>query len=94
VAEAEAPRDGRFVERIGFYNPLAKSDKEEKFSLSEERARYWLSVGVQPTERVSLFLARAGVIPAPQQPTRPHKSQPKKKAQERAKAAAAESSAA
>lgn len=86
VAEAQAPRDGRFVERVGSYDPLLKADAPSRVKLTEERIRYWLSVGVQPTERVALFLGRAGVIPMPAQKVRPLKSKPKKKAVERAKA--------
>jgi len=87
VAEATAPRDGKFVEKVGFYDPLL-SDTAERVRLNEERIRYWLSVGTQPTERVALFLGRAGIIPAPEIRSRPSKSQPKKKALERAKARA------
>ena len=92
VAEATAPRDGRFVEKVGFYDPLLP-DTAERVRLNEDRIRYWLSVGCQPTERVALFLGRAGIIPAPAMKNRPQKSKPKKKALERAKAEAVASAA-
>ncbi|MBI1954272.1 MAG: 30S ribosomal protein S16 [Proteobacteria bacterium] len=85
VAEATSPRDGRFVERVGSYNPLLSHDNPERIVLNSERIQYWLSVGAQPTERVAKFLGQQ--VPATSQ--NPKKSQPKKKAQERMKAAAA-----
>ena len=89
VAPSQAPRDGRFLERIGSYAPRLSSDAANRVTLSEDRARYWLSVGAQPTERVALFLGRAGLIPMPAQKDRPSKAKPKKKAVERAKERAA-----
>jgi small subunit ribosomal protein S16 len=85
VAPSRAPRDGQFLERVGSYAPLLASDSPYRLKIDEERVRYWLSVGAQPTERVALFLGRAGVIPMPAQKVRPTKSKPKKKAIERAK---------
>ena len=85
VAPSRSPRDGNFIERIGTYAPCMQGDASQRVVVSEDRARYWLSVGAQPTERVALFLGRAGVIPMPTQPNRPLKAQPKKKAQERTK---------
>jgi len=89
VAEATSPRDGRFVERVGSYNPMLASDHAERVVLNEERIKYWLSVGAQPTDRVHLFLSRANILPAAKRTEKPAKSAPKKKAQERAKAEAA-----
>lgn len=99
VAEATAPRDGRFVERIGSYNPFLEHGHKERVVLNEERAKYWLSVGAQPTDRVVGFLAEVKIMEKPAQSVTPKKSQPKKKAQERlaaeeAKAAAAAEAAA
>ena len=94
VAEATAPRDGRFVEKVGTYDPLLPGDRADRVTLVEDRIRHWLSVGVQPTERVALFLGRAQIIPARVQPNRPQKAAPGKKAQERLKEAAARAEAA
>lgn len=94
VAEASAPRDGRFVERVGSYNPILPSDHAERIVLDQERLTYWLSVGAQPTDRVALFMGRAGIIPMPQRQANPQKSQPRKKAQERMKEEAAKAEAA
>lgn len=96
VAEAHTPRDGRFVEKIGAYNPMIPQDRAGRIVLNEERARYWLSVGAQPSDRVALFLGQANIIAMPERRDTPHKSAPKKKAQDRMKAeiAAAEAKAA
>lgn len=90
VAEATAPRDGRFIERLGSYNPMLPSDHPDRVKLVEERIRHWLSVGALPTDRVARFLGQAGIIPAPAVPNQTKKSQPKAKAQERLKAQQAE----
>jgi small subunit ribosomal protein S16 len=87
IADAASPRDGRFLERIGHYNPLLPRDNPERIKFDVERVKHWLSRGAQPTERVQRFLADANLATF-KQPTRPQKSQPKKKAQERAAAAA------
>lgn len=94
IAEASAPRDGRFVERVGSYNPILPSDHAERVVLDQERLSYWLSVGAQPTDRVALFMGRAGIIPMPARNASPQKSQPRKKAQERMKEEAAKAEAA
>ena len=62
IADARAPRDGRFIERIGIYNPLLPKDSENRVSLDEERAKYWVSKGVEPTDRVRKFLALRNLI--------------------------------
>lgn len=85
VAEATAPRDGRFVEKVGTYNPMLPRDHTDRIRLVEDRIKYWLSVGAQPTDRVELFLANAKLVAMPQRPDQPKKSQPKAKAQERIK---------
>lgn len=89
VAENTAPRDGRFVERVGSYNPLLTKEHQDRIVLNQERIKYWLSVGAQPTDRVCLFLEKAGLVPAKKRPETPTKSAPKKKAQERMKQEAA-----
>lgn len=83
VAENTAPRDGRFVEKLGFYNPLLSHENVERFVVNGERTKYWMSVGAKPTERVEKLLALKGLCETPKTPDRPKKSMPKKKAQER-----------
>ncbi len=61
VAEATAPRDGRFIERIGSWNPILPKDSPDRIVLDEERAKHWLSVGAQPTDRVLRFLDAKGI---------------------------------
>lgn len=84
VAEATAPRDGRFVERLGTYDPRLPHDNAGRIYLKGDRVKHWMSVGAKPSERVALFLGKAGLAPMPSQPNRPQKSAPKQKAQERA----------
>ena len=88
VADSRSPRDGRFVEKIGSYNPMLDHDAPDRVKLDVERAKHWLGHGATPSDRVALFLGRAGVIAMPAQPVRPEKSKPKAKAQERAAEAA------
>jgi small subunit ribosomal protein S16 len=85
VAENTSPRDGRFVERVGHYDPLLPQDNSERVVLKQERIEFWLARGAAPSERVALFLSQVGIIPAGDRPVRPKKSAPKKKAQERLK---------
>ena len=61
VADSRSPRDGRFIERIGSYNPLLGKDNPDRVKLDAERAKHWVSVGAQPTDRVARFLDAAGV---------------------------------
>ncbi|MGL5784535.1 MAG: 30S ribosomal protein S16 [Alphaproteobacteria bacterium] len=89
VAEATAPRDGRFVEKVGTYNPMLPKEHTLRIVLNQERIQHWLSVGSQPTERVARFLGTAGLIPMPKIQERPQKALPRKKAQERLKEKAA-----
>lgn len=89
VAEATAPRDGRFVEKVGTYNPMLSQDSAVRVVLEAERIRYWLSVGAQPTDRVARFLGKADIMPMPAYRPTPVKSLPGKKAQEREKEKAA-----
>ena len=93
VAEAAAPRDGRYVERVGTYNPMVPKDHEQRLTLNGERINFWMSKGAQPTERVHKMLASAGLMTAPVLRDQPKKSAPGKKRAER-EAAAAEAAAA
>ena len=93
VAEASAPRDGRYVERVGTYNPMVPKDHEQRLTLNGERISFWMSKGAQPTERVHKMLASAGLMAAPALRDQPKKSAPGKKRAER-EAAAAEADAA
>jgi small subunit ribosomal protein S16 len=86
VAEASSPRDGRFVEKVGTYNPLLPHGHAERIVLNTDRIKYWLSVGALATDRVELFLHNAGLAEKPKRAPDPKKSAPKKAAQERAKA--------
>jgi len=102
IADARAPRDGRFLEKVGSWNPMLPKDNEKRVELNLERIQEWIAKGAQPTDRVLRFLAEAGVA---QRDTKnnPEKAKPGKKAQERAaeraqreedaKAAAAEAAA-
>ena len=92
VAEASAPRDGRYVERVGTYNPMVPKDHDQRLVLKNERITYWLGQGAQPTERVQKMLASAGLTEAPVIREQPKKSAPGKKRAER-EAAAAEAAA-
>lgn len=97
AADVRAPRDGKYLEQIGTYNPLLAKDDEKRVILNEDRARYWLGVGGQPSDRVARFLDAAGVLErAPR--NNPNKAKPGEKAVERAeekaeKAAAADEAA-
>ena len=92
IAEASAPRDGRYVERVGTYNPMVPKDHDQRLVLKNERITYWLGQGAQPTERVQKMLASAGLTEAPVIREQPKKSAPGKKRAER-EAAAAEAAA-
>ncbi len=85
VAEATAPRDGRFIEKIGTYNPLLPKDHADRVTLVEERVKHWLSVGAQPTDRVLRFLDARGLAKRAERHN-PNKAEPGAKAKERAEA--------
>jgi small subunit ribosomal protein S16 len=87
VAEATAPRDGRFIEKIGTFNPLLPKDKAERVRLDQERVKYWIKSGAQPTDRVLRILDGLGLAKR-EQHNNPIKGQPKKKRLEREKAQA------
>jgi small subunit ribosomal protein S16 len=99
ATDSRMPRDGRFIEKLGTYNPLLPKDSEERVKLDMERVQYWLGQGAQPTDRVSRFLEAAGVLPKKERANM-KKAEPGKKAQDRAQekadkaAAAAEAAAA
>lgn len=86
AAHSTSPRDGRYIEQVGTYDPMLKKDNPERVRLNEERCKYWLSVGALPTDRVSRFLDAAGLAKRDAK-NNPDKAKPKKKAQERMKAA-------
>ena len=94
AADSRMPRDGRFIEKLGTYNPLLPKDSEERVKMNMERIQYWLDQGAQPTDRISRMLEAAGVLDKKER-NNPKKALPGKKAQEReeekaAKAAEAE----
>lgn len=101
AADQRAPRDGRYIEKLGSYNPMLPKEHAERLVYDEERVKYWLSQGAEPTERLTKLFANVGLVPAPKFAARPIQSAPKAKAMERikdkaekaAKAAAAAASA-
>ena len=93
VANSRSPRDGRFIEKIGAYNPLLAKDDANRIVLDADRAKHWLSVGAQPTDRVARFLDAAGVKERAAR-TNPKKAEPGDKAKERAEERAAKLAAA
>ena len=88
AADSRMPRDGRFIEKLGTYNPLLTKDSEDRIKMNMERVQYWLDQGAQPTDRISRFLEAAGVAEKKER-SNPNKAQPGKKAQERAEEKAA-----
>jgi len=93
VADARMPRDGRFVERLGTFDPLKAKDAADRIVIDAEKAKAWIAKGAQPTDRVARLLETVGVGQRAAQ-SNPEKAKPKKKAQERAAAAAAAEAAA
>src|SRR5512140_632256 len=83
VADSRAPRDGRFIERLGYFNPLLPKERTERLKIDLEKAKAWIAKGAQPSDRVLRFLDAAGVMKRPPR-NNPIKAKPKKKAQERA----------
>ncbi len=84
IADSRSPRDGRFLERVGSYNPMLPAQHEDRVRLEGERIQHWIGQGALPTERVAKFLGHAGLAPMPVHREQPIQSAPKKKAQERA----------
>ncbi|MEL7485947.1 MAG: 30S ribosomal protein S16 [Pseudomonadota bacterium] len=103
VADSRMPRDGRFIEKVGSYNPLLKKDDPNRFQYKEDRVKHWLSKGAKPTDRVARYLSVNGIVEW-ERGNNPNKAKPGQKAQDRleeqrqkeedAKAAAAEAAAA
>ena len=87
VADSRSPRDGRYIEKLGTFDPLKAKDAADRVVLDLEKAKAWLGKGAQPTDRVARILDAAGAVKREAR-NNPEKAQPKKKAQERAAAAA------
>ena len=95
IAEAAAPRDGRYVERIGHYNPMVPKEHENRLSVNSERVKFWMDKGAQPTDRVHKLLAIANILKAPELREQPKKSAiGQKRAEREAEAADAAKAAA
>jgi len=88
AADSRMPRDGRYIEKLGTYNPLLPKDSEERVKMNMERVQYWLDQGAQPTDRIARFL-EAGGVRGKTPRNNPQKGEPGKKARERAEARAA-----
>ena len=92
VADSRSPRDGRFIERLGYFNPLLPKEQTDRLKLDLDKVKAWLDKGATPSDRVMRFLDAAGIAKRTQG-NNPEKAKPKKKAQERAAAKAGEKSA-
>ena len=90
VADSRAPRDGRFIEKIGTYNPMLAKENPQRVALLEERVKHWLKNGAQPSDRVARFLHTANIGPLVKWNETPKKSAPRAKTLERMKLAATE----
>jgi small subunit ribosomal protein S16 len=93
VADSRSPRDGRYIEVVGTYDPMVSRDRPDRVLLKEERIKHWLGVGATPSDRVAKFCAREGLIEERPRAEQSKKPLPKAKAQERIKAAEAAASA-
>jgi len=78
IADSRFPRDGRFIEKVGFFNPLLPKTKKERINLEVERIKHWISKGAKPTLRVSRILGEAEILPMPPKGNNPLKAIPKK----------------
>jgi len=87
IADSRSPRDGRFIEKVGTYNPMLDRGHKERVVLKAERIQHWMKMGATPSDRVARFLGDAGLAPKPEIRETPKKSAPRAKAQERAKGA-------
>ena len=83
IADSRSPRDGRFIEKVGHFNPLLPKDNPDRLKLDLEKIKEWIGKGAKPTEKLERFLGEANVVPMPVQKNNPKKALPKKKAQER-----------
>jgi len=88
AADSRMPRDGRFIEKLGTYNPLLPKDSEDRVKMDLERVQHWLAQGAKPTDRIARFLEAAGALPKSTR-NNPNKAEPGKKAKERAEQRAA-----
>ena len=79
VADSRRSRDGKFIEKLGYYNPLLPKDSKERVTLYLDRVKYWLSKGAKPSYKVSLFLGNQNIIPMPAKRNNPQKAIPKSK---------------
>jgi small subunit ribosomal protein S16 len=87
VADSRSPRDGRFIEKVGTYNPRVAKDHKEHLVIKEERVKHWMGLGALPTDRVQRLLVKTGLTKMPEIPTQTKQDKPRAKAQERLKAA-------
>ncbi len=94
AADQRAPRDGRYIEKLGTYNPLLPREHAERLVVDQDKVKSWLSKGAQPTERLQKLFANLGLCAAPKISAQPKKSAPKAKAQERMKEKAEKAAAA
>ena len=94
VADSRMPRDGRFIERVGTYNPMLPREHPDRIKLNDERIKHWLGVGARPSDRVAKFLGQAEIIAMPTISETPKKSAPRAKTVERMKEAEAKAEAA
>lgn len=85
VADVRAPRDGKYIEKIGSYNPMLPKEHAERFVVDADRAKYWLTTGAEPTDRVASLFSTVGLVEKVAFRAKPQQSQPKAKAVERAK---------
>ena len=85
IADSRFPRDGRFIEKVGLFNPLLPKEKKERIKIETERVKHWLSKGAKPTVRVSRILGEANIMPMPKPGNNPKKAIPKKDRKKEAK---------
>ena len=83
LADSRSPRDGKYIERLGSYNPMLPKDSSDRTNINEERIKHWLSMGAKPTDRVARFLGKANIIETPKFREQPKKSRPKQKTLDR-----------
>jgi small subunit ribosomal protein S16 len=93
VADSRSPRDGRFIERLGYFNPLLPKEKTERLKLDLEKVKAWMTKGAQPSDRVMRFLDAAGILKRPKR-NNPEKAVPRKERKAKEEAAKAAASAA
>ena len=86
VAESRAPRDGKFLEKLGTYDPKLPHDNADRVKLNGERIKFWIGKGAQVSDRVAIFMGKAGIAPMPERKNNPQKATPKAKMTERKKA--------